>query len=282
MHWRRQAMAYAGVTLGALLVAIGLDWLLVPNKIAAGGVSGLATVLHHLFRWPVGVTMLAINIPLFAAALKVKGLDFGIKSLLGAVLTSIFVDLFAPWAAPVTTDPALASFYGGVIIGVGAGLTIRAGGSTGGTDLAAQLLHRYTNLSVGRALLIVDGVVILCAGLVFHAELALWALIAVFLTTKTLDLVQEGRSVAKMAFIISDHAKEIAAKVLREMDRGVTALQGRGMYSGQDREVLLVIVSGSEIDFLRQVVQICDPRAFVVITDAFDVLGEGFRTHSAR
>lgn len=274
---RKVATSYAGVLAGALLVALGLDLLLVPNRIAAGGASGLATIFHHLLGVPVGVTMLVINIPLFLLSIKIIGLRFGVKSVLGTISTSLFTDLLAQFTTPVTSEPVLASVYGGLFVGLGVGLTIRFGGSTGGTDLASQLLRQLTGIRVGRGLLLVDGVVIILAGIAFNPELALWALLSVFITSKTIDLLLEGRSVAKVAFIISQQPQAIAAAVLHDMDRGVTSLAGRGMYSGQEKQVLFVIVGRHEIELLRSIVYALDKRAFVVISDAHDVLGEGFQ-----
>lgn len=267
---------YSVLFAGALCVALALNLFLIPNRIAAGGVSGLATVVFHLFGLPVGVTMLLVNLPLFAASLKVLGRRFGIKTLFGAVATALLVDATAPLTIPLTTDPALAAVYGGVLAGVGVGLTFRVGGSTGGTDMAAQLLHRWLHLGAGRMLLLVDGFVILLAAFAFSAELALYALLSAFLTSKVIDLMQEGHSYAKAAFIISERVDEIARRVLAEMDRGATTLQGRGMYTGMDRQVLFVIVARGEIVQLRRLVVDADPRAFVVVTDVFEVLGEGF------
>lgn len=278
--WRETVAGYSGVVAGAFIVAVGLDLLLVPNRIAPGGVSGLATVLHYALAVPVGFAMLAINVPLFVISIKLIGLRFGLRSFIGTLACSFFVDYLEPFLTPLTADLLLATVYGGLIVGVGAGITIRAGGSTGGTDLAAQILKKYTGLSVGRALLIVDGAVIVAAGFVFGPELAMWGLVGELVTVMTVDLLLEGRSIAKIAFIISARPREIAAMVLRDMDRGATALAGRGMYSGIDREVLFVIVSGPEIGTLRRIVHSLDPQAFMVITDARDVLGEGFRTSS--
>jgi uncharacterized membrane-anchored protein YitT (DUF2179 family) len=276
-RYRHVAASYAGIITGALLVALGLDWLLVPNRIVGGGASGLATIFYHLTGAPVGLSMMIINIPLFLLSIKIIGLRFGLKSVLGILSTSLFVDLLAPILTPITHEPVLASVYGGLIVGLGVGLTIRFGGSTGGTDMASQLLHRLTGLRVGRGLLLVDGLIIILAGIVFNPELALWSLLSVLITSKAIDLLLEGRSVAKVAFIISQQPQAIAAAILRDMDRGVTALAGRGMYSGQEKQVLFVIVGRHEIELLRSIVYSMDKRAFVVISDAHDVLGEGFQ-----
>ena len=172
---RRLFLDYLGIVVGSAFVALALDWFLVPNRIAAGGVSGFATLMHYVFGWPVGMTMLAVNLPLFLISVKVLGVRFGVKTLVGTVSTSILVDTFAPLLSPLTSDPALASIYGGVLAGIGIGITFRYGGSTGGTDMAARLLNHFTSVSVGRSLLIFDGIVIVLAAIAFNAELALYA-----------------------------------------------------------------------------------------------------------
>lgn len=276
-RWREVLYHYAIILFGVLLTALALDWFLVPNKVAAGGVSGLATVIYHVFGVPVGLTMLVINVPLFLVALRVLGATFGWRTLVGTVTLSVFVDTLSHVLRPLTGDPLLASIYGGALAGVGMGLTIKYGGSTGGTDLAALLVNRLFRTSVGMSLLAIDTAVILLAGLVFNPELALYALLSLFITTKAIDLVQEGRVFAKAAYIISDYPQEIAQAVLTELDRGVTGLKGEGKYTGTKREVLFVIVSRPEISMLKEIVSRIDPKAFIVITDAHEVLGEGFR-----
>lgn len=267
---------YAGIVIGSVIIALALDMFLVPGKIAAGGVSGLATVTHYAFGWPVGVTMLAANVPLFIAGVRLIGATFGLKTLVGTLMTSLLVDFLAPFVPVLTMDPALASVYGGVLSGLGIGITFRFGGSTGGTDLIARIIHHVTQLTVGRALLLVDGIVIVLAGLVFSAELALYAFIAVFIASKTIDIVQEGPMSAKTALIISRSTERISDRVFKEMERGVTALKATGMYTSTERDILMIIVSRHEIHQLRSIVHTEDPKAFMVISDTAQVLGEGF------
>lgn len=271
-----RVMDYAGVLLGVFITAVGLSWFLIPSKIAAGGVSGLATVIYYLFNFPVGLTMLALNIPLFLASFKILGLRFGAKTIFGAATLSLMVDLLNEWAFLLTSDPILACVYGGVISGIGLGITFRFGGSTGGTDMAAQILARYFPISVGQALLVVDGFVIILAGLVFGPELALYALVSVFISTKTIDIVQEGQSYAKAAFIIANDPHTIGNIIMESLGRGATLIQAKGMFTGLGRDMLFVIVSRSEIAKLKQIVSEIDQRAFVVIADVSEVLGEGF------
>ncbi|HHT43005.1 MAG TPA: YitT family protein [Firmicutes bacterium] len=274
---RRIILGYGGVLLGVVITAFGVSFFLIPAKIAAGGVSGLATVIYHLARFPAGVTMLLLNVPLFILSWRVLGSMFGAKTLFGTIALSLFVDLFNRLAVPMTGDLLLAAIYGGVFSGIGLGIAFRSGGSTGGTDMAAQLLARYFPTSVGQALLIVDGVVILLAGAAFGLELAMYALIAVFISTKTIDVVQEGQNYAKACLIISNHPEQIGQAIMRQLERGVTSLDGKGFYTQQGKEVLLVIVSRMEIGSIKRIVAEIDSRAFVIIHDVHEVLGEGFR-----
>lgn len=268
---------YGMVTIGASLTALSYNWFLIPNKIASGGAGGLGTILHYLWGFPVGVTILLYNIPLFLAVTHFLGTRFSIKSIYGAVLLGVLTDVFATFTQAITSDPLLAAIYGGSLTGVGIGLAMRYRGSTGGTDLAAFLLNHFTGMPVGQSLLLVDTGIIFLAGLVFGPELALYAFLALFISSKAIDLVQEGTGYNKAAHIISQKPEEIAACVMERLGRGVTALQGMGMFTGSERKVLFVIVSRTEISLIKEIVREIDPRAFVVIGDVREVLGEGFR-----
>lgn len=279
---RKNIMAFLVITLGSLLIALGLDMFLIPNRIAAGGVSGLATLIFYVFGAPVGITMLVINVPLFLASLRLLGARFGLNTLYGFLTLSLFVDALEPIIESPTQDPLLAAVYGGVITGVGLGLVFRAGGTTGGTDLAAQLLLKYYSTSSGQALLFFDGLVIVLAAFVFSTELALYALIAVFISSRVIDVVQEGLGYGRAAFIISDKGDEIAEAIMTRLDRGATFLEGRGAYRQQQKKVLLTVVNRSEITRLKVLVSEIDSTAFVVVANANEVLGEGFKEHGVR
>lgn len=271
---------FLGVNIGVVLIALGLDLFLVPNKIAAGGVSGLATVLHYLVGVPVGATMLVLNIPLFLLAIYRLGLKFGFRSLYGTVSLSVFIDALSPCLPVVTRDPLLAAIFGGAIVGLGLGVVFRYRGTTGGTDLVAAIMRTYTGVNVGQLLFLIDGLVVLIAGIVFNSwELAMYALITIFISSWLVDLVQEGISYTKAFFIISESAEQIARLVLDELSRGATALKSRGMYTGVERELLFVVVNRAEVTRLKDLVYQVDPRAFVVLADVHDVLGEGFRKY---
>lgn len=268
---------YAGIMLGATLTAVSLNVFLIPNKVAAGGVSGLATVLHYLLGLPVGLTMLALNIPLFLLSVKILGSRFGFNTLLGAAFLSAAIDITAPILSGLTHDLLLNSLYGGVLVGIGMGIVFRFEGTTAGTDLAAAMLHKLLGVSVGQALLGVDFFVIASAGLAFHnAELSLYALISLFVTTQIIDLVQDGPSTGKAFFIMTVMPDAIAESIISELARGVTLFHGRGGYTKQFREILLCVVSKGEVTRLKELVYHIDKQAFVIVADVHEVLGEGF------
>jgi uncharacterized membrane-anchored protein YitT (DUF2179 family) len=271
---------YAGVTFGVLLMALGLDIFLVPNKVAAGGVGGIATILHYLIGAPVGLTMLALNVPLFVIAIYRLGFRYGLRSLYGTVSLSLFIDILAPYLPVATHDTLLAGIFGGALVGLGLGIVFRYRGTTGGTDLAAAILRTYTGANVGQLLFLIDGAVVLAAGFAFHSwELAMYAMITILITSWLVDMVQEGISYTKAFFIISDQIDQVAQSVIDDLKRGATALKARGMYTGIDREVLLVVVSRAEVTRLKDIVYMVDPRAFVILADVHEVLGEGFKQY---
>jgi uncharacterized membrane-anchored protein YitT (DUF2179 family) len=268
---------YLGITIGAVITAVSLNMFLIPNKVAAGGVSGLATVLHYLTNWPVGLIMLAFNIPLFIIGLKVMGARYGINTLFGAGVLSVAIDVMAPFTPVLTSDLLLNSLYGGVVGGIGMGIVFRSKGNTAGTALAAVILNKLLGFRVGQAMMAADFFVIVFAGFAFKsAELSLYALISIFVTGQIVDLVQEGPSTSKAFFVMSNKSKQVADAIIKEMDRGVTVLQAKGGYTGEPRETLLCVVSTSEVTQLKEVIYQIDSKAFVIVTTAHEVLGEGF------
>ncbi len=269
-----------GVSIGVILIALGLDLFLIPNRIAAGGVSGIATILYYLVNVPVGVAMLALNVPLFALGVYRMGLRFGFRSLYGTVTLSLAVDLLAPFLPVPTHDILLASLFGGVLAGLGLGLVFRHNGTTGGTDLAAAVLRTYTGVNIGQLLFLVDASVVVAAWVTFNsAELAMYALITIFVTAWLTDLVLQGFSYARAFLIISDRPVEIAAAIVEGMNRGATAWPARGVYTGQDREVVLSVVNRAEVIRLKELVYGIDKHAFIILADVHEVLGEGFKKY---
>lgn len=274
---QKKIRRYLGMTIGIAIVAIGINMFFVPNKIAAGGITGLATVLHYLSGLSVGSLMLIFNVPLFIIGIKILGAKYGLKTLYGAIALAVLIDVFAPYTPTLTHDILLNSIYGGLLVGVGMGLVFRFRGNTAGTALAAAILHKIFNITVGQALLILDFFVVAFAGIVFKSpELALYAIIAIFVTAKIIDLVQEGPNNSKAFFIMAAEPELLAEGILKEVDRGVTFLQGKGGYTGQDRELLLCVVETSEVTQLKELIYQHDPQAFIIVTDAQEVLGEGF------
>lgn len=266
---------YLVVLLGSTIMALSFNLFLTPNKVAAGGISGLAIIIYHLLHVPVGLSIILLNLPLFIMGLKVFGLRFITRSVFGAVAMSLMIEVLAPLPA-LTSDLLLASVFGGIVMGVGLAVVFRGRGSTGGTVLAAQLLNRFFGFTVGQSLLGADFLVIALAGVFFNLELALYALISIFVTSRVVDLIQEGFSTSKAALIISDQAEAISRRILHDLERGATVMTGKGAYSGLTREMVLTVVSQAEVQRLKKLVHETDPRAFVIVSNAHEVLGEGF------
>jgi len=271
---------YSFVIIGALIVGLGIKLFFIENRIAAGGFSGLATVMYHFWGFPVGVTVLIMNIPLILLSVLFLGRGLGIKTIMGMVTVSLSIDLmnFLP---TLTQDLLLASLMGGVMVGGGLGVIFRQGATTGGTDLTARLVHKFLPfLSVGKFLMLFDITVVIISTLAFKSyELGLYAGVSIFITTKVMDNVMIGVDYTKAVYIISEHSDLISARILKELDRGVTALQGKGMYTGKDREMLLCVMRPKNIIRMKKIVAEEDPKAFVFISDIRDVMGEGFHPY---
>lgn len=278
--WLIEIQDYMLLVLGCVIVGLAFNGFVFPNRIASGGVSGISTIIGHLADFAPGYIQWAINIPLFFVGVWVLGRRFGMKTLVGTMLFP-FVVVLSAQMEPVTLDPLLAAIFGGIGIGIGLGLIFRGRGSTGGTSLVAQIIHKYTGLTIGTSLLLIDGFIVASAAFAFSLELALYALLAVYITSKTIDVVQLGLGYGKMALIISDHQKKIEHALLYELDRGVTGLSAKGGYTGEAREVLMCVVQQTEVTRLKTLIRQIDPSAFVVVSDANEVLGEGFRRFRA-
>ncbi|WP_213974759.1 YitT family protein [Tepidanaerobacter acetatoxydans] len=276
MKYKELFLEYLQIVLGSFIGALSLTMFLIPNKVAAGGVSGLATVLYYLFKLPVGWMMLLFNIPLFLSGIIFLGKGVGIKTLVGSLLFSVFTELTVNFPV-VTRDLMLSAVYGGIILGIGLGIVFRVRGSTGGTDLAAMILNHFIpSISVGQGILIIDFFVIILSGIAFNWELAMYAWIALFVSSKVIDLIQEGFNYAKAVYIISNETEEISQKILKEMERGLTFIKAEGGFTRQDKNVLLCVITRLEVSRLKNIVHQTDPRAFVIVHDVHEVLGEGF------
>ncbi len=272
----QSAWSMLQLIIGSIIVAVSFNMFMVPNGIASGGVSGVSILVQRLLGITPAITQWAINIPLFLAGLWLLGKRFALKTALGSILLPLFVLLTDGWPSP-TENPLLAAIYGGIGIGLGLGLVFRGGASTGGLDLAAQILHRYTGMPLSLAIVCFDGCVIAAAGIIISPEVALYALIGLFVTSKTIDFVQSGLQLSKVAFIISDHSEAVAEAILHDLDRGLTRLDGHGGYTGAGRTVLMVVVGQNEVPKLKQLVRGIDAGAFVIISNTAEVLGQGFK-----
>lgn len=273
---QRKAVEYGMLILGSLVLATSFNVFLNPNQIASGGVSGLSTILHNLFGFSPAVVQWACNIPLFLLGLKLLDRQYSMKAAVGSVVLPLLV-MLTSHLEPVTTNPLLASIYGGIGVGLGIGIVFRGRGSTGGFAIASQILHKYSGLSLGVSVAVFDGLVIALAGIVFDPEKALFALIALFVTSKTIDIVQMGWNTSKVAYIISNETETLRETILFDIDRGVTILDAAGGYTGDVRKVLMAVVSQSEVSKLKIMVRSVDPDAFIILCPAHEVLGEGFR-----
>lgn len=273
---RDSIVEYVYVIVGAAIIAIGFNVFLLPNQVASGGVSGISTILHGLFGWNPGIVQYAFNIPLFIAGVLLLGKKFGIKSFIGTITLPFIVLLTNSWE-PWTHNPLLGALFGGIVVGLGIGLVFKGNASTGGTDLLAQIITKFTGLSLGTSVLLIDGVIAISAAIVFDLEKGLYALIGLYVTTKTIDIIQLGFSQSKMVYIITLKQDEVREAIYAEINRGVTKLPAIGGYTGEARPVLMVVVYQTEFTKLKQLIKSVDPSAFVIVSDAYEVLGEGFK-----
>ena len=286
---------YILITIGAVITALAINIFLVPYKIAPGGLSGLATVLFYISggRLPIGATMLAINIPLFILGYKIIGRKFFFRTIYGTIILSVIIDLTEAYSVDFAKrllvngtdivskpDILLYSIIGGFISGIGLGIVLKMDATTGGTELAARLLSRiFKAMTIGQLILWLDAIIILFAIIVFNSILiGLYSFVSLFLTTKVIDAMVEGADYSRAALIISDKQEEISKRLLIQLDRGVTELKGRGVYSGKDKNVLLCVLARTQIQQLKEIVQSVDKSAFVILAEVHEVLGEGFQS----
>lgn len=276
---------YASIVLGSLLTAVGIALFSSPAKIASGGVSGIAIIMYHTLGFDTGLTILVLSIPLFILGVAIFGKQYGIKSLVGTILLSLFTSLanhfFGYGGMLDYSDPnsiLLSAISAGAMMGLGVGLVMRSGANTGGADILGQIIARYTPLSMGTSLFLVDALIIASSAFVFSLEMALYAIITVYIATVTIDRVvlSFGTRSAKTVFIISEQRQQIQAAILKELGHGGTILHGSGMYTGFDRPVIMTVVPNHRIAALTNIVHRHDKLAFMVVQEAYKVLGEGF------
>lgn len=274
------------IALGSAIYAVAFDAFFDPNDIAFGGVTGLAQIVNFFFPGAtVGVLVILFNLPLFLAGWRLFGRHMLISSLAAMGLSSVFIDLLGGlYAFPPMEDKLLACIFGGILLGLSLGIVFLQGATTGGTEIVARLLKlKFAWLPMGRLLLAADLVAVALVAVVFrNVNTALYGVVALYLSTFVMDQVLYGLDNAKVAYIISDNPDEIARVIMGEMDRSVTFLKGKGGYTGQDKKVILCAFKQRQIVSLKEVVQQADPAAFMIVTSAHEVLGEGFRDYSSQ
>ena len=281
-HLKKTLLPVLIITLGSAVYALGFVWCYAPNGIAFGGITGVAQIVNFLIpALPIGVTVIVLNIPLFVLGWRLIGGRLLVTSLYAMALSSVFIDVLTPLYDWPPMEPLLACIFGGVLLGLSLGLVFQQGATTGGTDLMARLLKlKLAWLPMGKLLMGIDLAVIVAVAAVFRAlDAALYGLVALYISTIVMDGVLYGMDTAKVAYIISDRNKEISAAIVKDLDRGVTILHGQGAYTGADKDVLMCAFKQREIAAIKAAVKDIDPAAFVIVCDAHEVLGEGFRDY---
>ena len=279
---RKGLRAVLLITLAALIYALSFVWCFDPNGIAFGGIPGLAQIVNRLFpAAPVGVTVIVLNIPLFILGWKLIGGKLLVSSLYAMFISSVFIDLLTPLYDWQPMEPLLACIFGGLLMGASLGVVFLQGATTGGTDLAARLLKlKFKWLPMGKLLMGVDLAVIVLVALFFrNLNTALYGLVALYISTLAMDGILYGLDNAKVAYIISDHNDEISSAIVQDLDRGVTILHGQGAYTGAEKQVLMCAFKQREIAAIKAAVKDIDPDAFLIVCNAHEVLGDGFREY---
>ena len=267
------------VTLGAVFLAAGLVFFLIPNKIATGGVAGLSIVGHYLSGFPTGAIMLTLNLPLLAIGLKYFGKKFLLRTIYAIVVASFLTDLFVInlHFERLTDQLMLATIYGGVLVGIGLALVFKGDASAGGGTVIARIISQKTRFKTGQVLFTMDVFVISSAALTFrNVELALWGFLTIFIASQVVDLILTGKPFAKVVHLVTTHTPEIGEQIISDLGRSATIIEAKGLYSGEQKNLLMVVVDSSQIFRLRDIVQIHDPDAFMIVSDAREILGKGF------
>lgn len=277
---RRNLADQALVVLGSIIMGIGYSLFLIPHHFVPGGVSGIAMIVNYFSKLPVGILIMVLNIPVFILGVRIMGKKYALRSLLGMVISSLFIDFFQEILGlkSATDNAILAAIYGGFMLGVGLGLVFRGRASTGGSDILGQILNRWTGMSVGIAIMLIDFFIISASGVAFkQLEAPLYGYIVLFISSNVIDMILEGWNYTKMVLITSTKNDEIQDFILNTLDRGGTALKSRGLYLNRDGETILTVIHRKQLPELRRFVKETDPNAFVIINDTYAVLGKGFK-----
>lgn len=275
---KKVVFAYIGIAIGALLMAVGISLFLVPNELSTGGFSGISLITYYLFKFPLGTTMLILNIPLLIIAFFKIGKELFFRSIYGTVLLATFVDWLAR-LKPLTQDRFLACIYGGILVGIGTAVILKLNGSTGGSDLLSYVIKEFRpQYRSSSLILIIDFIIITVNVFVFKTiEVGLYSTIAIYLMGKMIDIIFEGANFAKVILIISPKYKEIAKQIGDEVRRGSTGIVSRGMYTSEEKMTLLCVGSRTESYVIENIAKKIDRSSFIIIINAREVLGKGFK-----
>lgn len=278
INFKKITISLIQTIFGTLLMAISIDLFLLPNQLSVGGFSGIGTIGYYLLNIPVGTTTLILNIPLFIIAFLKNGKKFFLSSLAGTLFLSLFLNIFENINS-ITNTSFLACIYGGIISGIGTSIVLKANASTGGSDLLAQIIKSYKpDIKPGTIIVIIDTIVVVVSTFVFgNIEIGLYSAIAIYIMGKVLDLFFEGIDFAKMMIIISPKYQQISDEINTEIRRGTTAIYGKGMYKEEEKKLLLCVASRGEVREIRKIVNKIDRNAFLIITNAREVYGKGFK-----
>ncbi|MGC8864242.1 MAG: YitT family protein [Bacteroidales bacterium] len=294
---RDNLLSYSMVVIGAFIMAAGFVLFINPYHIVPGGVYGIGIVVHYLTKgwfdvWPdgipVGLVGLSLDIPLIIIGMRLLGAHFGAKTVVGSLLMSNFMMILTWFIGEndplgLSNDVLLSCIFGGVTVGLGLGIIFRARATSGGSDIVAMIIAKYTRLPVGQLLIVVDSIIVL-VGLVTFGDwrIPLYSWIVIFITGRVIDVIVEGLSYEKSVFIISNYPELIRDKIIHDLHRGGTYIEGTGMYQGQPRKVIHTVMSRRELSLLKDYIRQVDPGAFVTVTDASEILGEGFKSLSEK
>lgn len=271
-------MEIVGTILGAFVMAVGVSLFLLPNQLSSGGIAGIATVTYYLFNIPMGIMIILINVPLFLFSIYKIGKRFFFKSLIGTISLSIFIDILDKME-PLTQDRFLACVYGGIIIGLGTAILLKVNSSTGGTDLVSYVARKYNPTIRSSNIIVILDIIIVTINIVFfkEIEIGLYSAIAIYLMGKIIDILFEGIYFTKLILIVSDKNEMISKEIEEKVKRGVTGLYGKGMYTGQEKLVLMCAVSRRDASRIKIIAKKIDPSSFVIITNSREVVGLGFK-----
>ncbi|SFE34337.1 YitT family protein [Alteribacillus iranensis] len=275
----KHAKNIAFIILGSAIMSFGLVYFNMENNLADGGFTGITLILYFIFTINPAISNLVLNIPLFFIGWKLLGKTVFVYTVIGTLSISLFLWLFQDYPLlnlPLHEDMTLAALFAGAFLGTGLGIVFRYGGTTGGVDIIAKLGFHYFGWSMGRTMFVFDSLVIISSLIYLDYREMMYTILAVFIASKVIDVIQQGAYSAKAAFIISENTEEISEAILKKMERGATLLQGKGTFTGSEKEVLYCVVGRNELIRLKNVVEQLDPHAFVTVNDVQDVMGEGF------